>query len=146
MKVLISGAGIAGTTLAYWLSHYGMEPTIVEKAPRLRCGGYVIDFWGAGFDIAERMGLLPDVRRKGFLVKEVKVVNQNGDRVSGFSVDAFSRVTQGRYITLARSDLAATIFRALDGRVETIFDNSVTGIGQDASTVRVSFEHGATRE
>ena len=35
-------------------------PTIVEKAPRLRTGGYIIDFWGAGFDIADRMGLLPE--------------------------------------------------------------------------------------
>jgi 2-polyprenyl-6-methoxyphenol hydroxylase-like FAD-dependent oxidoreductase len=146
MRVLISGAGIAGPTLAYWLAHYGMEPTIVERAPRLRTGGYVVDFWGAGFDIAERMGLLPEIRRKGFLVREVKVVNRNGERVSGFPVEAFSRVTQGRYITLARSDLSATIFHALDGRVETIFDNSITGIEQDATSVRVSFERGATRD
>jgi NADPH-dependent 2,4-dienoyl-CoA reductase/sulfur reductase-like enzyme len=64
-KVLISGAGIAGPTLAYWLAHYGMKPTIVEKAPKLRTGGYIIDFWGLGFDIADRMGLLPELRRKG---------------------------------------------------------------------------------
>jgi len=44
MRVLISGAGIAGPTLAYWLAHYGFTPTIVEKAPRLRTGGYIIDF------------------------------------------------------------------------------------------------------
>ena len=61
IRVLISGAGIAGPTLAYWLSHYGFEVTIVEKAPRLRVGGYVIDFWGAGFDIADRMGILPEL-------------------------------------------------------------------------------------
>jgi 2-polyprenyl-6-methoxyphenol hydroxylase-like FAD-dependent oxidoreductase len=146
MRVLISGAGIAGPTLAFWLAHYGMETTIVEKAPRLRSGGYVIDFWGAGFDVAERMGLLPEIRRKGFLVQEVKVVNRNGEKVSGFPVEAFSQVTRGRYITLARSDLAATIFAALDGRVETIFDNSVTGIEQTPASVRVSFEHGASRE
>ena len=53
MKVLISGAGIAGTTLAYWLLHYGFEPTIVEAAPKLRTGGYIIDFWGAGFDTVD---------------------------------------------------------------------------------------------
>ena len=49
MKVLISGAGIAGPTLAYWLARYGFQPTIVEKAPHLRTGGYIIDFWGLGF-------------------------------------------------------------------------------------------------
>lgn len=63
MKILISGAGIAGPTLAYWLLKYGFEPTLIEQAPELRTGGYVIDFWGAGFDIAERMGLVPDIMK-----------------------------------------------------------------------------------
>ena len=54
--VLISGAGIAGPTLAYWLKAAGFEPTLIERRPALRTGGYVIDFWGLGYDIAERMG------------------------------------------------------------------------------------------
>jgi 2-polyprenyl-6-methoxyphenol hydroxylase-like FAD-dependent oxidoreductase len=60
MKVLVSGAGVAGPTLAYWLLHHGMEVTLVEQAPKLRTGGYVVDFWGGGFDVADRMGLIPD--------------------------------------------------------------------------------------
>ena len=55
--VLISGAGIAGPTFAFWLRAAGFEPTFIEKAPALRTGGYVIDFWGLGYDIADRMGL-----------------------------------------------------------------------------------------
>ena len=47
-SVLISGAGIAGPTLAYWLKVAGYEPTLIERAPVLRHGGYVIDFWGLG--------------------------------------------------------------------------------------------------
>jgi 2-polyprenyl-6-methoxyphenol hydroxylase-like FAD-dependent oxidoreductase len=46
MNVLISGAGIAGPTLAFWLGKYGFAPTLVESAPALRTSGYVIDFWG----------------------------------------------------------------------------------------------------
>jgi 2-polyprenyl-6-methoxyphenol hydroxylase-like FAD-dependent oxidoreductase len=59
MNVLISEAGIAGPALAFWLRKYGFTPTLVERAPALRTGGYVIDFWGLGYDIAEKMGLLP---------------------------------------------------------------------------------------
>ena len=44
-NILISGAGIAGPTLAYWLLRRGFTPTIVEEAPSPRTGGYVIDFW-----------------------------------------------------------------------------------------------------
>ncbi len=49
MRIAISGAGIAGPSLAHWLHHSGHEPTLIEKAPRLRTGGYVIDFWGVGY-------------------------------------------------------------------------------------------------
>ena len=61
--VLISGCGIAGLTLAYWLYHYGLQPTIVEQAPRLRPEGYAIDFAGSGWDVAERMNLIPTLRQ-----------------------------------------------------------------------------------
>ena len=63
MNVLISGVGIAGPTLAFWLEKYGFASTLVENAPALRASGYVIDFWGLGYDIAEKMGLLPDIAR-----------------------------------------------------------------------------------
>ncbi len=146
MRVLISGAGIAGPTLAYWLLHYGFEPTIVEKAARLRTGGYVIDFWGAGFDIAERMGILPEVLHKGYAVQELRVVNRSGKRIAGFPVEAFSRATKGRYISVSRADLAATIFGKIEGRVEAIFGDSVSRIEQNAGIVRVAFQHGPERE
>ena len=52
-SVLISGVGIAGPTLAYWLKAAGFRPTLLERASALRSGGYVIDFWGLGYTIAE---------------------------------------------------------------------------------------------
>lgn len=146
MKVLISGAGIAGPTLAYWLAHYGMKPTVVDAAPRLRTGGYIIDFWGAGFDIADRMGLLPEIRAKGYVVREVRVVNQNGKRVAGFPADAFSRMTDGRFVSLPRGELAVSIFSRIEGKVETIFGDSVNRIEQTERGVKVTLERGGMRE
>ena len=146
MRVLISGAGIAGPTLAYWLAHYGFQPTLVERAPRLRTGGYIIDFWGAGFEVADRMGLLPELHRQGYLVEEVRVVNREGARVAGFPVSAFARIAGGRYMSLPRGDLAASIFRGIEGTAETIFGDSVAGIEQTQGAVQVVFESGARRE
>jgi len=146
MKVLISGAGIAGPTVAYWLARYGFKPTIVEKAPRLRTGGYIIDFWGAGFDIAERMELLPEISRKGYSVQEVRVVDACGKRVAGFPTDGISQVMGGRFFSLPRDDLAAAIFCSIEDKVETIFGDSVSRIEQDHKSVRVTFECGAERE
>lgn len=145
MRVLISGAGIAGPTLAYWLAHYGLPPTIVERAPRLKTGGYVIDFWGAGFEIADRMGLLPEIERKGYLVREVRIVNDRGERIAGFSTESVARITRGRFVSIPRADLAATIYSAIEGRVETIFGDSVQQIEQTDDAVEVTFRSGGRR-
>lgn len=146
MRVLISGAGIAGPTLAYWLAHDGLEPTLVEVSPTLRRGGYIIDFWGAGFDVAERMGLLPELRSKGYRLQEVRIVNQSGRRIAGFPAEAFARMTQDRYVSLPRGDLAASIFDQLPGNVETIFGDTVDRIDPTDGSVRVTFRSGNIRE
>lgn len=146
MKILISGAGIAGPTLAYWLSHYGMTPTLVEKSPQLRTGGYVIDFWGAGYDIAEKMGLLPELKEKGYMVKEVRVLDKTGKKAAGFSVSAFSQVTGGRFTSIPRGDLAAAIYGKIEGKVETLFGDSLVGIEQTEKGVLATLEKGGKRE
>lgn len=146
MRVLISGAGIAGPTLAYWLAQYGWIPTIVEVAPRLRTGGYIIDFWGAGFDIAGRMGLLPELKRKGYHVREVRAVDETGKRIAGFATESIEEATQGKFVSIARSDLAATIFSALEGKVESIFGDSIAHLEQTDEVVRVGFTRGGERE
>jgi 2-polyprenyl-6-methoxyphenol hydroxylase-like FAD-dependent oxidoreductase len=146
MRVLISGIGIAGPTLAYWLSLHGIKSTLVERAPQLRTGGYALDFWGLGFDVAERMGILPGLRRDGYNIRELRIVNAQGRRIGGFDVDAFRKAARGRYLTIARSDLARNIYRQVEGKCETIFGDSITNIDQRPDGVQVSFEHTSLRQ
>ena len=145
MTVLISGVGIAGPTLAYWLLVHGLQPTLVERAPRLRTGGYAIDFWGRGYDVADRMGIIREIRRAGYKIKEFRIVNGRGRRVGGFNVGVFRAATHGRYVTIARSDLVKSIFRLVEGRCETIFGDSIASLTQSGGTVEVTFEHAAPR-
>jgi 2-polyprenyl-6-methoxyphenol hydroxylase-like FAD-dependent oxidoreductase len=60
--VLISGASIAGPSLAYWLNRCGFRPTVVEKASAVRPGGYPIDLRGIAVEVIDQMGLLSQVR------------------------------------------------------------------------------------
>ena len=87
MRIAINGAGIAGPTLAYWLERTGHEVLLIEAAPTLRTGGYVIDFWGMGYDIAERMGLVPRIRELGYQVREVRFVDRTGRLLRVFRVE-----------------------------------------------------------
>jgi 2-polyprenyl-6-methoxyphenol hydroxylase-like FAD-dependent oxidoreductase len=146
VKVVINGAGIAGPTLAYWLQRAGHQVLLVEQAPQLRRGGYIIDFWGLGYDIAEKMGLIPRIRSQGYQVKEVRFVDKRGRRRGGFSTEAFQRLTGGRFTSLRRSDLAAAIYDAAAEHIETLFGDSVAGITDKGSAVEVSFVHAAPRE
>ena len=86
MRIVINGAGIAGPTLAYWLRRAGHEVLLVEAAPQLRTGGYVIDFGCVGYDIAEKMGLLPRIKELGYQVKEMRFVDRHGRKCGGFSI------------------------------------------------------------
>jgi len=108
-SVLISGVGIAGPALAYWLLRCGFEPTLVEQAPSLRDDGYVIDFWGIGYDIVERMGLLPAVLDAGYSVREVRIVDDSGGRVGGFDASVFREAAHGRYTSLPRARLGVFV-------------------------------------
>ena len=140
LNVLIVGAGIAGPTLAYWLQRASYQPTLVERSPELRHGGYLIDFWGAGFDVADQMGIVPEVTRRGYRLAEVRQVGDDGRRITAFDPELFVRGTSGRYVSIARSELGAIIYDALGGRVETIFGDSVRALDDDGNRVRVTFD------
>ena len=143
--VLISGAGIAGPTLAYWLKAGGYAPTLIEKASALRSGGYVIDFWGHGYDIAERMELLPAINRAGYRVRELRIVDDSGDRIAGFGTSVFQELTGGRYVTLPRSELSRLLFEKVEKSSEVIFGTEITGLVQSAGGVDVHLSHGGDR-
>lgn len=144
MKVLIVGAGIAGPTLAYWLLRAGHEVTLVERSPELRRGGYVIDFWGAGFEVADRMGIVGELKRRGYILK-ARVVDRHGRKIASIRPDAIMGSSQ-RYVSIRRSDLAAVIYEALDGAAELILDNTIDSLTDDGDRVRCTFESGVVRD
>jgi 2-polyprenyl-6-methoxyphenol hydroxylase-like FAD-dependent oxidoreductase len=140
-KILVSGAGIAGPSVAYWLLQYGFEPVLIERAPALRTGGYIVDFWGLGFEVADKMGLLPALNDEAYDINEVCIVDEHGRKTGGFSVNAIRSVLGDRFRSILRSDLSRLIYDSLDGKVRTIFGDTITAIEQDEASVRVSFKH-----
>ncbi|WP_396928597.1 FAD-binding domain [Mycolicibacterium sp.] len=146
MKIAISGAGVAGPTLAYWLCRGGHEPTLIERAPRFRTGGYLIDFWGVGYRVAQRMGLEPAIRAAGYQLESLRSVDVDGRTLASLPVDGFRRAARGELVSVARGDLAATVYDAIRNDVETIFDDSITAMHERSDGVSVSFAHNTTRD
>ncbi|SFL20896.1 FAD-binding domain [Lysobacter sp. cf310] len=146
MKIAINGAGIAGTALAYWLSKLGHEVLLVERAPALRTGGFVVNLWGIGYDALERMGLLPTLLELQHHSDELRMVDRSGRTRGGYPSSVLLKLAKGRMATLARYDIAATIYGALEGRVETLFGDSIASIDDDGARVRIGFERAAARD
>lgn len=128
MKIAISGAGVAGPALAYWLHRTGHTPTLIERAPQFRTGGYVIDFWGLGYRVAQRMGIETAIRGAGYQVGELRLVDREGHTAASVGLDPMRRATDGKFTSLTRGDLAAAIYATIENDVETIFATSITAV------------------
>ena len=115
MRVAINGVGIAGPTLAYWLRRWGHEPVLFEKAPAPRADGYLIDFWGLGYEIAERMGIVPTLREHCYEMERMRMVDRNGHDEAQVDRASLREVLHGRFISVARTDLADALVGACQG-------------------------------
>ena len=138
--VLISGASVAGPALAYWLQRYGYEPTVVERAPAPRPGGYAVDFRGASMTVLERMGILSAVRERATRMGAMTYVKESGKVAATTSVEAFSGELE-----ILRGDLVDLLYDLTRDTTEYIFDDTITELTQDDAGVDVVFESGTTR-
>ena len=146
MKIAISGAGVAGPTLAYWLMRHGHAPTLIEAAPTPRAGGYMIDFWGVGYDVAERMGILPATRAAGYDLREVRYVDGRGRTAGSISANTMARELGDRFTSLPRGALAAVLYRAVEGRAETLFGRTIATIDEHPGGVAPKLDDGTERD
>jgi 2-polyprenyl-6-methoxyphenol hydroxylase-like FAD-dependent oxidoreductase len=144
-NILISGAGIAGMALAFWLKKHGFHPTVVEQSPALREGGYAIDFFGSGFDVAEKMGLLADLEKVDLKIQEVVFVDKNNKRKGGMDACKIRELVNGRFYNLLRSDLSRVIYEHLEKETEIIFGDSIASIEQNNQEAIVTFKSGTAR-
>jgi 2-polyprenyl-6-methoxyphenol hydroxylase-like FAD-dependent oxidoreductase len=139
--VLISGSGVAGPTLAYWLARYGFRPTVVERSDGQRSSGNPVDVRGEAMDVAERMGVLPRLREAATSVSGMAFVTASGRRIGRLAVSR----TDGTELEVPRADLAAVMYDAARERAEFLFGDSIAALRQDAHGVDVTFDKGAPR-
>jgi len=135
--------GIAGPTLAYWLRRSGHDPVLYEQASAVRTGGYLIDSRGLGYEIAERMGIIPTLRERGYQMKRLQMVDRHGTEQAHMDLAALYAAQRGRFISLARADLAAAPAGACR-EVPMHFATSISGIANDAAAAIVTLSDGRT--
>jgi 2-polyprenyl-6-methoxyphenol hydroxylase-like FAD-dependent oxidoreductase len=143
MRVLISGASIAGPVLAYWLTRYGFTVTVVERAPTLRkTGGHAVDLFRPAMDISERMGVLPRVEKMATGSDRMTVYRRGAARPVTVDLVKVFRAASDRHVEIMRDDLSEIYYEAGSDGVEYVFGDSITSISAEGE---VTFERGAPR-
>ncbi|WP_168217816.1 FAD-dependent monooxygenase [Occultella kanbiaonis] len=142
-NILISGAGIAGSVLAYWLAQRGFNPTVVEKRPHLRqTGGHAVDLAGVSIEVVERMGLLPAVT--GAHVRHDRMTfNQRRGRP--IEMPRLTATIADRHVEIQRDDLTGILHAAAAPHAEYIFGDTITAITDGTDAVTVEFEDSPPR-
>jgi 2-polyprenyl-6-methoxyphenol hydroxylase-like FAD-dependent oxidoreductase len=139
--ILISGAGIAGPALAYWLGRHGCTVTVVEKTPTLRAGGQSVDFKGPVHrTVLERMGILDAVREQQTGGTDLTVVDARGRRKAVIPGEF-----TGGEIEIRRGDLSRILYERTADRCEYVWGDSITSLTETTDGVHVTFERAAPR-
>jgi 2-polyprenyl-6-methoxyphenol hydroxylase-like FAD-dependent oxidoreductase len=140
--ILISGGGIAGLTLGILLKEHGWNPLVIERAPAPQTGGYMMDFFGTGWDVAERMGLTDALRAVHYPIDTMRYVDERGVPYLTVPLDRFRRAMGGRYVYLLRSDLERILLdRAKQVGVDVRFGTSIESLRSAEGRVEVTFEN-----
>jgi 2-polyprenyl-6-methoxyphenol hydroxylase-like FAD-dependent oxidoreductase len=143
VHVLVSGASIAGPTLAWWLHRYGFRVTVVERAAALRkAGGHAVDLFAPAVDIVERMGLLDAVQERRTGTERITVRREGARRDVTIDVARLMGAVSRRHVEIMRDDLGEILHAATRDDVEYVFGDSATAIADDGT---VAFERGAAR-
>lgn len=146
-RVLISGAGIAGLTLAILLKEQGWTPVVLERDPAVRKEGYMMDFFGTGWDVAERMGLVPALRAIRYPIDAMEYVDRDGRATLHVPIDRIRDALDGNYTYLRRSDLERVLYeRAQKAGVEIRFGAQVERLTEGADHIRVTDSAGRSED
>lgn len=144
MRVLISGGGIAGLTLAYWLQKSAISSVVIEQANAMRRDGYAIDFFGTGYDVASRMGLIDPLRSRQIPFEALVYVNKDGKPIARLDMELIRKLTEGKYLGLMHETLEEVLYEALDRSVEVRFGRWIERVEAGPDAVEVTFNDGAT--
>ena len=142
MKILISGGGLAGLTLAYWLHQYGFTPVVIEQAAGQRRDGYGLDFFGSGYDVAEKMGLIGQLEAQQIKAEYIGYVNESGRPIAKLDIALMRRIMNGRYLPLMHWTLEEALYQAIVEDVDVRFGRSLTAVVQNAESVIATFDDG----
>ncbi|KAI9705372.1 MAG: hypothetical protein M1820_005202 [Bogoriella megaspora] len=148
MRVLISGAGVAGPTLAWFLAKTNARITIIEKSHALLHHGQNVDLKGSAVTVVKKMGLFDQIKRFNTTEKGTQFVDLDGKPFAPFSIEKGSSASLTSEFEILRGDLAAILYEATKDlpNVDYLFGTTVKEVTSNNETVKVQLSNGEAQE
>jgi len=118
LRVIVSGAGIAGLALAYWLDRIGASSIVIERQPSFQALGHYISLKGNGVEMVRRMGIFDACQARAAPIEETRMYAASGRFLRSEHTTALAR-TLGGYILFRRADLQAALYDLARERAAT---------------------------
>jgi 2-polyprenyl-6-methoxyphenol hydroxylase-like FAD-dependent oxidoreductase len=142
-RILISGGGIAGLTLAIELKRHGFEPLVIEREPGPRREGYMMDFFGTGWDVAASMGLVDALRAVRYPIDALEFVDRNGAPYVHMPIARLRAALDNHYVYLRRQDLERILAeRARASGVQIRYGCSLAALTDSGDAVQARCDDG----
>lgn len=146
MRAVVCGAGISGLSAAAFLARDGWQVLVVDHAEGPQLQGYLIDFFGPGWQAAARLGIVPRLHELGYQIQRLDYVDRNGKVRASLPFSRFAEVVRGELTSILRPDLEFAIREMLPPAVERHYGRTVVAVGQSRDAVTVTFDDGQVQE
>lgn len=154
LNILISGAGVAGASLALCLArqpNFKCKPiiTLLERTPATRSTGQAIDIRGPAVDVIRKLGLEPEIKSRHTTETGFALVDSKGDLIAKFNATGDSkRQSMTSEYEILRSDLVELLLdgvndaKASGANVNIVYGESISTLSNTPFGVNVHFTAG----
>lgn len=144
LKILISGAGIAGPAAAFWLARLGHSCTVIERHHELRTMGQQIDLRQQGVEAARRMGLLDEIWKHIVDEECTILVDSKGRQQAEFVKQSQGTGSQSftSEFEIMRDEICKILYGVTEINTTYRFGVMVSEFKNEGNKVKITFSNG----
>ncbi|MBD1433745.1 FAD-dependent monooxygenase [Sphingobacterium sp. DN00404] len=140
--ILISGAGIAGLTVANFLAKQGHNVTVIDRSSSFSKAGFLISLKSFGVKIIDELGLTQNLQAESSPSETVHFVETNEEIIQSIEYDKMHENIE-RSVLVSRGGLHHVLYEAVKNDVNVLLDTTIAQLEENADNTKVTLSNGS---